>query len=351
MRRQSGVALITVLLVVAVVTVVCAGLIARQQLSIRSSANQLHVNQAWHYALGGETLAKAVLERDVRRGDPRQPVDHLLEPWARPLTFPLDEGGELRVRIVDPSARFNLNSLVRQGRPNELAVLRLRRLLLRLGIDKPYAERLLDWLDTDSEPQGGNGAEDGQYLLATPPYRAANREVTDVSELRLLLEMDEADYRRLLPFVSALPGEALLNVNTASAMVLSSLSDGLTPDTATALIAARAPRAIPARQPSPPSLHSPAWASRWCRGSRSAASISKCSARSAWASAGWSCAACCSAAMMARSVSWRVIWGRAACRHRPLRKNENEPVMDFPAACGVPRARPGVAGTAGDRRA
>lgn len=239
MKRQNGVALITVLLVVAVVTVVCAGLIARQQLSIRSSANQLHVTQAWHYAQGGETLAKAMLERDLRQGDPRQPVDHPLEPWARPLVFPLDEGGELRVRIVDPSARFNLNSLVRQGRPNELAVLRLRRLLLRLGIDKPYAERLLDWLDSDNELQGGNGAEDGQYLLATPPYRTANREITDVSELRLLLEMEEADYRRLLPFVSALPSEALLNVNTASAMVLSSLSDGLTPDAALALIAGR----------------------------------------------------------------------------------------------------------------
>jgi len=239
MKRQNGVALITVLLVVAVVTVVCAGLIARQQLSIRSSANQLHVTQAWHYALGGETLAKAMLERDLRQGDPRQPVDHLLEPWARPLPpFPLDEGGELR-RIVDPSARFNLNSLVRQGRPNELAVLRLRRLLLRLGIAKPYAERLLDWLDNDSEAHSGNGAEDSQYLLVTPPYRTANREITDVSELRLLLEMEEADYRRLLPFVSALPSEALLNVNTASAMVLSSLSDGLTPDAALALIAAR----------------------------------------------------------------------------------------------------------------
>lgn len=239
MKRQNGVALITVLLVVAVVTVVCAGLIARQQLSIRSSANQLHVTQAWHYALGGETLAKAMLESDLRRGDPRQPVDHLLEPWARPLTFPLDEGGELRVRIIDPNGRFNLNSLVRQGRPNELAVLRLRRLLLRLGIDKPYAERLLDWLDSDSELQGGNGAEDGQYLLATPPYRTANREITDVSELRLLLEMEETDYRRLQPFVSALPSEALLNVNTANAMVLSSLSDGLTPDAALALIAGR----------------------------------------------------------------------------------------------------------------
>ena len=61
MRRQQGVALITVLLVVAIVTVVTAGIIARQQLSIRSSANQLTARQAWHYALGGEALAVLML--------------------------------------------------------------------------------------------------------------------------------------------------------------------------------------------------------------------------------------------------------------------------------------------------
>lgn len=239
MSRQRGVALITVLLVVAVVTVVCAGLIARQQLSIRSSANQLHVTQAWQYALGGETLAKAILQRDLRRGDPRQPVDHLGEAWAQPMTFPLDEGGELRVRILDPSGRFNLNSLVHRGQVDQLALQRFRRLLLRLQIDKPYAERLVDWLDADSEPRGSLGAEDNQYLLAKPPYRTPNRALGDVSELRLLLEMEDADYRRLLPFVTALPGEVLLNVNTASALVLSSLADGLDGNSATALVAAR----------------------------------------------------------------------------------------------------------------
>lgn len=240
MRRQSGVALITVLLVVAVVTVVCAGLIARQQLAIRGSTNQLHVTQAWHYALGGEALARAILIRDLREGDTQQPVDHLHEAWAKPLpVFPLDEGGELRVQIVDPSGRFNLNSLLRQGRPNELALLRLRRLLTRLEIDKPYAERLLDWLDSDAQSLGPQGAEDNQYLLAEPAYRTANRPLTDVSELRLLLEMDEADYRRLLPFVSALPEQVPLNVNTASALVLSSLADGLEPEAAESLVAAR----------------------------------------------------------------------------------------------------------------
>jgi general secretion pathway protein K len=241
MKAQRGVALITVMLVVAVATVVCAGIIARQQLSIRSSANQLHVRQAWHYALGGETLAKAVLRRDLQQGDPRAPVDHLGEPWAQPLVpFALDEGGELRVRILDPTGRFNLNSLVRQGQANEAALGQFRRLLLGLQIDAPYAERLLDWLDADQEPSGGYGAEDNQYLLAQPAYRAANRALVDVSELRLLLEMSETDYQRLLPWVSALPTDAALNVNTASARVLASLAEGLPLSTAEGLVARRA---------------------------------------------------------------------------------------------------------------
>jgi len=240
MSRQRGMALITVLLVVAVVTVVSAGIIARQQLSIRSSANQLHVRQAWHYALGGETLAKAILQRDLREGDPQASVDHLGEAWAKPRApFALDEGGALRVQISDPSGRFNLNSLLRQNQPNQAAVAQLRRLLLSLQIEAPYAERLLDWLDADDQPAGGYGAEDNQYLLEQPAYRAANRELKDVSELRLLLEMTEADYQRLLPYVSALPADATLNVNTASAQVLASLAEGLPLSTAQGLVAAR----------------------------------------------------------------------------------------------------------------
>ena len=58
---SRGVALITVLLVVALAATVCAALVTRQQLSIRTTANQLHARQAWHYARGGEQLALAFL--------------------------------------------------------------------------------------------------------------------------------------------------------------------------------------------------------------------------------------------------------------------------------------------------
>ncbi len=253
MRRERGVALITVLLVVAIVTVVSAAMVARQQLSIRASSNQLQARQAWHYALGGEALAQAILARDLRAGTTGEPgasgeaaaVDHLLEPWAQPLpAFEIDQG-EILVRIEDLAGRFNLNDLLRDQQPNPAAVEQFRRLLLRLQISAPYAERLLDWLDPDQQPSGEYGAEDNAYLGLDTPYRSAGRRLHDLSELRLLLDMREEDFQRLAPYVAALPPNVPLNVNTASAMVLSSLSDNLSLGAAESLVELR--RAAPFR--------------------------------------------------------------------------------------------------------
>ena len=181
-------------------------------MSIRNAGNQLAISQAWQYALGGEALGQAVLLRDLKAPgvDPRATIDHPLESWAKPLpVFPID-GGEIGVAIEDLAGRFNLNSLVQDERRNELAVKRFQRLLLRLKIDEPYAERLVDWLDKDLEPTGEYGAEDNQYLLMQPPYRTAGHEMQDISELRLLLGMTEQNYRRLLPYVAVLPGKVPL---------------------------------------------------------------------------------------------------------------------------------------------
>ena len=239
MNGQRGVALITVLLVVALVTVVGAGLIARQQLAIRSSGNLLVHNQAWHYALGGELLAKAILREDLRRGDARQPLDHPAEPWAQPMKpFPFDEGGTLQLRLEDATGRFNLNALALPDNAGLQAFAQFQRLLRLLDIDPPYAERLRDWLDEDEQVSPG-GAEDNDYLLLEPAYRAANRVLAEPSELRLLLDMTEVDYRRLLPHVTALPLDARLNLNSAGPLVLASLAEGLSPQLAQGLIVAR----------------------------------------------------------------------------------------------------------------
>ena len=243
MKAQRGVALITVLLVVAIVTVVSASMIARQQLSIRSTANQLQARQAWHYALGGEALAQSILRRDLRAtlesGAAQAPVDHLFEPWALPQPAFDIEQGRIQVRIEDLAGRFNLNSLMQNQQANAAALAQFQRLLLRLEISEPYAERLVDWLDSDQQPTGERGAEDNAYLLLDPPYRTAGRSLNDLSEMRLLLDMRDEHFQRLAPYVAALPADVPLNVNTASAVVLSTLGDNLSPSATEAMVQAR----------------------------------------------------------------------------------------------------------------
>lgn len=245
MMTQRGVALITLLLIVAVVTAISVEIIVRQQLSIRTLGNQLQARQAWHYALGGEVLAQSILRRDARARPPQgRPVaDHLGEAWALPQpAYELDEGlGQVRIHIEDLAGRFNLNGLVRGGQADDAAMAQFRRLLLRLDISEPYAERLADWLDADQEPAGEQGAEDNAYLLLDPPYRTAGMALQDLSELRLLLDMQEEHFQRLAPYVSLLPEDTPLNVNTASALVLSSLADELGLPAAEALVEARQP--------------------------------------------------------------------------------------------------------------
>ncbi|MBB3103240.1 type II secretion system minor pseudopilin GspK [Azomonas macrocytogenes] len=239
MRKQRGVALITVLLIVVIVTVVCASMIARQHLAIRTTANQVLARQAWHYALGGEVLAKAILRRDTQADKTNGSIDHLGEAWARPLPALPIEAGAINVRIEDLAGRFNLNSLVQNQQPNTAAIAQFRRLLLQLGIEAPYAERLVDWQDRDQSPGQLYGAEDLEYQRLDPPYRTADRRLYDVSELRLLLDMRDADYQRLAPLVSALPEDAAININTASAPVIASLDDKLSLDTIAAALQER----------------------------------------------------------------------------------------------------------------
>ena len=223
-RRQYGVALITVLLVVALAATVCAALVTRQQLSIRSIANQLHARQAWQYARGGEQLAIALLAADLRQASA---TDHRGEAWAQALPLYPVEGGGLSVSIDDLSGRFNLNSVVQGGQVDADAFARLQRLLVLLQLDPQLAWQVVAWIAPALAP-GAIGLQAARsYQRREPAYQPARRALRDVSELRLLAGFDEAAYQRLLPHVSALPAGATLNLNTADPWVLASLADGL----------------------------------------------------------------------------------------------------------------------------
>ena len=153
------------------------------------------------YALGAEAYARQILFDDWNRPESRV-LDTLTEPWAVPAV-PFDiEAGTLELSIEDLDRRFNLNSLAGEGSSKNLT--RFKTLLGSLGLDPVVADAWRDWVDADGEA-AGFGAEDGAYLVATPPFRTANQPAGSTSELALLSLLDADQLARLLPYVTALP--------------------------------------------------------------------------------------------------------------------------------------------------
>ena len=229
-RRQRGVALLTVLLVTALVTVLAVGMVERHRLAIARTRQVLTWQQSLDYALGAESHARALLRADLLEDREDPPADSLLDRWAEPMAPFEIPSGEIELRIRDLTGLLNLNATVDPAGRD-----RLRRLLDALGLDPTLADAVADWIDEDLEPSGAGGAEDGAYLLAAPAHRSANRELASVTELRLLPGVDEETWLRLLPFVAALPGDTRrINVNTAPGPVLAALAPGMTPERAAA---------------------------------------------------------------------------------------------------------------------
>lgn len=238
--RQTGVALLMVLLAMALVTLVAAGMAPKQELRIFSAGHYLAQQQGYSIALGAEAFAKRILVRDYEEDQENNAlIDSLDEFWAaNSAVLPVEstiEGDDRVVAVAEVQidglgGRFNLNDLVRgDDAVDPVTRERMAALLELLDITSFRVDALIDWVDANDQTVSAYGAEDGRYLVAEPAYRAANQRFTSVSELRLIEGMTEEAYRSLLPHVTALPvSGAGINVNTATAAVIASLDNELT---------------------------------------------------------------------------------------------------------------------------
>lgn len=222
MRSQTGVALITAMLIVALATMLTGAAVWDYHLDQRRTESLLFTELAINYSVGAEGWSARILIEDAEDGN----VDHPDEVWATNLPpLPID-GGSVDGALVDLQGRFNLNNLVNEdGQTDQVAVEQFERLLLALDLDRRWAGLMADWIDADIEPNFPDGAEDSTYLGQVPPYRPPNTLVTSVSELYALPEMERSIFEILAPHVSALPRGSPINVNTATVPVLMSLSE------------------------------------------------------------------------------------------------------------------------------
>ena len=219
-NMQSGVALISVLLLVVIVSVLSISMTRNQNFAIHQVRNGYDFSQTNLYTLGGEELARLILWQDHQESEG---LDHLNEVWAEKDLYFEFENGEVTINIIDLQGRLNINSLVLEGDFGREARRRFSRLLLDSGLDAMYLDRLIDWMDDDGAART-LGAEDYDYLGLATPYRTSGQPFVDVTELNLILGMDSSSFEQLRNSLSALPHlNTPVNVNTSELSVLNTI--------------------------------------------------------------------------------------------------------------------------------
>ena len=249
---ESGVAIITVMLIIALMVTLLGFLIEQQHLMIRRMANQNVAEQGYQYAAGVDAWAARLLHDDADRV-----VDYAGEDWARfgvpeklesgdQESFSLDLNSAeekkklptidfgiagIEYKIDDLQGRFNLNNLANRepvflsGQKsiflNLLQVLEVGEFDAR---EQLYAA-LVDWLDDNDTRTPAGGAESSDYQIKSTPYYAADQKLTSLGELRFIEGFDEKTINAIAPYVTVLPIEnAKININSTSTEVLASLS-------------------------------------------------------------------------------------------------------------------------------
>lgn len=218
MKNESGMALVLVLMVVALITAV----VVEFSYEVYVSTSSLHNWQAAQRLSFAARSAARLASKAISEASAGKSYTY---PGFMELTYenPIEKAaGVVVIRAEDENSKFNLNQLAFKGtgRLNEAGYQAFRRLLRALELDPAISDRLADWIDADSEPLSGN-SEAG----------AKNAPLDSLDEL-YLTGIDAESIRKLLPYVTIwgrtqIDGSGIININGAEVPVLMSLSDSI----------------------------------------------------------------------------------------------------------------------------
>jgi general secretion pathway protein K len=189
---------IIAMLVLALAVAGAAAMLERQDLDARALQSQRDYEQARWMLRGGMHWARSILAEDARAGT----SDHQRELWASGLPPTDVQLGSLAGEIRDEQGLFNLNNLLRGGKPDPLQIAALGRLLGAIGLSPALADAI------------------GARIDPKQP-------LADVGELAGVGGLDASALARLRRFATALPRPTAVNVNTAPAEVLAAVVEGL----------------------------------------------------------------------------------------------------------------------------
>lgn len=219
---QRGVALLTILVMVALATILAATIAKRQTNTAENTGYLMRQDQSLLYAKSAEAFFSELLIQDSDNGSS---IDHLQENWAKPMPpFPVEDGS-VSGKLLDESGKFNLNNLVKAdgNQVDDSARRWFEKLLQRVGLPAELSQAVIDWQDTNDEVTGAMGAESSYYQGLDPAYLTPNTKFHSIEELKLVRGFEGKNYDLIKPYVTALPEQTKVNINTAPALLLASI--------------------------------------------------------------------------------------------------------------------------------
>ena len=238
--NQQGMAIISALLIAAVVAVIAAVMLTRQSVSTRAlEADQQRVQGRW-LLHGGLEISRQLLW-DARQRDPLTRFD---QPWAQRLNAHGFEG-----RLEDEQGKFNLRNLVANERVDEAQVQAFQRLCALIGISAGLSQRISQRVigsypyllnpqiaeNTTSKNAFDSGRATSPNASRKPQHPKLPM-LRSVDDLRSVEGVNDAVIGKLAPYLTVIPATTWLNGNTATAPVLAAYVPGLSLERAQALI-------------------------------------------------------------------------------------------------------------------
>lgn len=240
-QSQSGIALITVLLIVGILAAAALELNRSTRTDVYDAANLSDGIRLGYIAKSGFYGAAALLVNS------KNDYETLRDDWAHAEVLSAKSNaffpdGHFLVRIEDEKGKIPINKLVVGGAVNADIKDVLLRLLVQpeFELDEQKAiqivDAIIDWVDENNDISG-MGAESSYYASLPIPYTAKNEPFDCIEELLMVKGVTKELFAGtgkkpgLIQCVT-IHGTGAVNINTAPKMVLRALSPEVTTELA-----------------------------------------------------------------------------------------------------------------------
>ena len=227
-RQQQGIAVVSAILIAALVASLAFALTARERQWLNQMANRNDLSAAQATAFAAVDRARLTLRDDMRKSQ----VDHLLETWTVPVPPINVDEGQVGGRLIELQGRFNLFNLQSAGKVNESAVVVLQRLLATRSLPTEWAGKIALAVASQTALIDSSATANITRSKLLP--------LANLSELSALTGIEASKLAALETLVVILPEASAVNVNFAQPEVLMAVTPGLAAGEADQLVSRRA---------------------------------------------------------------------------------------------------------------